>query len=922
MACPDIMDLERYVLHELDESARASAAEHLGKCAACAQQVAELDENLRLAPSLRRGAHVVAGCGAPAAEGASRPDVEDWFHHADAPPETVGPYRILRKVGEGGMGSVYEAQQENPRRTVALKMIRPGLVSGALLARFRHEAQVLGRLRHPGIAQIYEAGTHQPPRGAPQPYFAMELVHGLPLARYCEAKHLGVRARLELVARVCDAVEHAHQRGVIHRDLKPDNILVDDHGGAGEVQPKILDFGVARVVDPDAQHTTLHTSVGQIVGTVAYMSPEQAAADPAELDTRSDVYALGVICYELLSGRLPYKLNRTNVAESVRAIAHDEPTPLASIDRSLRGDVTTIVGKALEKEKARRYGAAAEMAADIRRHLKDEPITAHPPSTIYQIGKFARRNKGLVAGVALAFVVLVLGIVFTTAAMLRAQHARGLADASAARAGTEAAKQRAVNKFMQDMLAAANPRRLSAADRAAGRNVTVVEAIDQAARKVDAGALAAQPEIELAVRHTLGSTYIELAEHEKATRHIEAALTIARSLGELGRRDVVDNLNSLGIALRAQGKYADAEAAAREALAAARAISGYEAKDIATILNTLGMALGDLGKQAEAAPLLREALDLRTRALGPESAEVATTANNLALLLHQSGKAAEAEPLYRRALDVRRKLLGDHPDVAVSLHNLAALLRDQAKHDEAESLMRDAIAMRGRIQGEDHPDFAFALNSLASLLQARRRFDEAEPLYRRALDVQTRALGDAHPSVAITVNNIATLLRDRGQLAEAEPLFRRSLEIRRKALGERHPAVALVMGNLAGVIQLQGKAAEAEPLFREALAINVERLGADHVETAAQRMVLGNCLTALSRFEEAEGELLRAQNVFDARLPQGNRMTNVCMQYLATLYERWDKPAELAQWTARLSTTRPATQPTSQPTTNPIARRS
>jgi tetratricopeptide (TPR) repeat protein len=717
----------------------------------------------------------------------------------------------------------------------------------------------------------------------------MELVHGLPLAQYCESKKLGVRARLELLARVCDAVEHAHQRGVIHRDLKPDNILVDDHGaaagaGAGP-QPKILDFGVARVVDPDARHTTLHTSVGQIVGTVAYMSPEQAAADPAELDTRSDVYALGVICYELLSGRLPYKLNKSSVADSVRAIAHDDPTPLASIDRSLRGDVTTIVGKALEKEKARRYGSAAEMAADIRRHLRDEPITAHPPSTIYQIGKFARRNKGLVAGVALAFVALLLGVIFASVAMLRAQRARDLADVSATRARTEASKQAAVNAFMQDMLAAANPRKLSAADRSAGRKVTVVEAVDQAAKEVDAGALAAQPEIELAVRHTIGATYIELAEYDRAAHHLDAAIALARRLGEAGHKDVADNLNSKAILLRAQGKYADAEPLAREALAVARRIPDFDERNTAAILNTLGLALGDLGRHADAVPVLREALDIRTRVLGAEHAEVGTTTNNLALLLHQTGNLADAEPLYRRALDVRRKLLGEHPDTSVSLHNLAMLLRDQAKYDEAEALFRETIDMRRRVQGEDHPDFAGATNSLASLLQSRRRFDAAEPLYRQALRVQTRALGEAHPSVAVTINNIATLLRDQGKLSEAEPLFRRSLEIRRTALGEQHPSVALAIGNLAGVLQLQGKAAEAEPMFRQALAINVSRLGEEHVDTAVQRMMLGNCLTALGRFDEAERELLGAQRVIAARLPRDSRVSVVCVQYLTTLYD-------------------------------------
>ncbi len=902
MTCPDIIDLERYVLRELDDVTRTSLDTHVSACPECAQQVAELDENLRLAPALRR-------------DGGPRLDVR--WDGADEP-QQVGPFRILRKLGQGGMGSVYEAQQDNPSRVVALKMIRPGLVSHGVLARFRHEAQVLGRLRHPGIAQIYQAGTHRAHDDAPaQPYFAMELVHGPPLIEYAREKNLDLRGRLELVARVCDAVQHAHERGVIHRDLKPDNILVDESGPAGAPQPKVLDFGVARAVDPDGQQTTLHTSVGQIVGTVAYMSPEQAAADPSELDTRSDVYALGVICYELLCGRLPYKLNKASVAESVRAIVHDEPVPLSAVDRALRGDVTTIVAKALEKDKARRYASSAEMAADVRRFLSDEPITAHAPSAVYQLRKFARRNKGLVGGASLALVALVLGIVFTSIAMVRAQRDRALADASAARARTEAAKQSAVNAFMQDMLAAANPRRLSAADRAAGRDVSVLEALDQAAKKVDAGALGAQPEIELAVRHTVGATYVELAEYERAAHHLGAAIALARRAGDAGRTDLASNLNSMAILLRAQGKYADAEPLAREALAVARTVTDLDPRNTAAILNTLGLALKDAGKPAEAEPFLREALAVRARALGEEHQDVATTTNNLALLLHEAGRHAEAGPLYRRALDVRRKLLGDHPDTSVSMHNLAYFLRDQAKYDESEALFRETIALRARVQGEDHPDWASAVNSLASLLQSRRRFDEAEPLYRRALDVQQRALGEEHPAVAVTINNIATLLRDRGRLADAEPLFRRSLEIRRKALGQRHPSVALAMGNLAGIMQLRGNAAEAEPLLREAVAMNAQRLGEDHVDTAVQRMMLGNCLTALGRYDEAERELLGAQELFASRLPPRNRVSVVCVQYLTTLYEKWNKPAERAAWTARLPTTNP-TAPTTTPATQPV----
>jgi serine/threonine protein kinase len=305
-------------------------------------------------------------------------------------PTTIGRYRILRMLGEGGMGAVYEAEQESPQRTVALKVIRAGYANSEMLRRFENETQALGRLQHPGIAQIYDAGTAETPFGR-QPYFAMELVRGETLLRYCDEHKLNVPQRMELMAKICDAVQHAHQRGLIHRDLKPANILVDESG-----QPRVLDFGVARLTDSDAQ-ATRQTDVGQIIGTLAYMSPEQVLGDPADIDTRSDVYTLGVILYELLAGKAPYEIGR-QIHETVRTIREQEPSALRVIDRNFRGDIETIVGKALEKDKTRRYGSAADLAADIRRHLHDEPIVARPPTTTYQMQKFARRNKVLVTG--------------------------------------------------------------------------------------------------------------------------------------------------------------------------------------------------------------------------------------------------------------------------------------------------------------------------------------------------------------------------------------------------------------------------------------------------------------------------------------------------------------------------------------------
>ncbi|MHC4448127.1 MAG: serine/threonine protein kinase, partial [Planctomycetota bacterium] len=451
----------------------------------------------------------------------------------------IGRYEIRRVIASGGVGTVYEAVQDHPRRLVAIKVLSRSAASPNVLKRFQVEAEILGRLRHPNIAQIHDAGTFDEDEGT-RPYFAMELVRGEPMIVYADSKRLVTRERLELFVKVCDAVQYAHDSGVIHRDLKPDNILVDQFG-----EPKILDFGVARITGCDIQVTTLRTDIGLLIGTVPYMSPEQATGDPSELDTRSDVYSLGVVLYELMCGQLPYDLKGKNIPEAVRVIREDNPTPLSSINRTWRGDLGTIVNKALEKEKDRRYQHAAELAADIRHFLRDEPIIARPASTFYQLRKFARRNRALVTGATVAAVALVLGTIVSVW--------------KAAEAQSEATKALAVKEFLGGVIGATDFIE-------AGQSLTVVDVLDRAVLRIES-AFPDQPETQAEIRHLLGLSYASMSEFDRSLVELRAALNTRRhSLGP-AHPDTLESAHDLGRVLWQAKQLEEAEDILRDVVA-------------------------------------------------------------------------------------------------------------------------------------------------------------------------------------------------------------------------------------------------------------------------------------------------------------------------------------------------------------------
>lgn len=828
-------------------------------------------------------------------------------HH----PETIGPYRITGTLGEGGMGTVYEAQQDQPHRMVALKVIRHDFVSPELIRRFSRESEVLGRLQHPGIAQIYQAGTFEDAHG-PRPFFAMELVKGQPLTEYLRAQSLDVRHRLELFARICDAVHYAHQQGVIHRDLKPANIMVDAAG-----HPKILDFGVARLTDADVQ-ATRQTSIGEVIGTLQYMSPEQVNADPGDIDTRSDVYSLGVILYEVLSGRLPYDLARKLIYEAARIILIDDPARLSSIDRELAGDVEIIVAKALEKEKNRRYGSAEELASDLRRFLSDEPIVARPATAMYHLRKFARRNRALVGGLALAALALLAGTavslwqaVRATAAERIAESRRGeavaagslaerrraqadsalrLADsaradalrqqaaatASAQRATGEAAKAQAVNAFLQNMLASSDPAN------ARGKELSVREVLDQAAATVRAGDTKGQPEVRAGIETTIGRTYFGLGLYDKARPHLDSAYSIRRRVLGSTHLAVGESAHDLGELARASGDYVLAEARLTEALTIKRASLHPTDDQITQSLATLADVRYHRGSNAEAERLYRQALSLTRSRHGNAGMEVANRLRSLGNFLSYTDRPEAARPLLEESLAILRRLYGDtHPQV---VDGLIALSDAEERHREfaaAEGTLREALPIARTLYGREHPTIADILSRLGTALNDQRKLGESEPLLREALVMRVKLLGEQHPDVQLARVEVGRLLQAQQRYAEADTLFNQALRARRAVLGEASPAVAATLQDLGRSAKWQGDWDGVAQRNREALPIwRAAHIEDEEINSLAE---IGFALSQRGKNDEAEPMLADVLARRRARYGDGHALVGDTYEKLAVV---------------------------------------
>jgi len=713
-----------------------------------------------------------------------------WESFVQTTGTRIGRYRIEHLLAEGGMGQVYVARQDDPERRVALKLIRPGLISKDLSRRFEQEARILGLMHHPGIAQVHEAGTVQTDHG-PQSFFAMEYIEGRPITHHARDQALDIGARLSLFVQVCEAVHHAHQKGVIHRDLKPDNILVENSG-----RPRILDFGGARATDSDLRATTLQTGMGQLIGTVPYMSPEQVVGDPAELDTRSDVYALGVVCYELLAGRLPHEFGGTSIPEAARMILDEDAARLSSIDSAFRGDIDIIISKALEKNKQRRYQSAAQLAADVERYLSDQPIEARKASTFYQLRKFARRNRGLVAGIAAAFVLLVLGFATTTWQALRAT-------ANARQAEDRWAEAEEVTGFLEGVLSSIRPQDL-------GRDVLVQDVLDRASQTL-ANELSHRPKVAARLHEVIGRAYRELGLFAGASPHLASAREIRLSLFGERHPDTLRSLYHLALLDRAQGFYPKVADCFRRILEISRDVLGDADPFTIEILSHLARASLDTGDVEGAAAAIEEALEtgrrvfdeshavrvdsmetlarvrvyqenpaaaqelfercveLRCDSLGASHPDTLRAMNGLAVALSGQKLWPESEAIHRRIISLKEERMGpEHPQTLSSMYNLALHLKKQFRHEASEALFVDAI---GRARASSLPDCYWCLGTLLSvyghLLLTLERFEEAEEKLLEALEIMTGTIGPKHMETVQCVRWLATLYQTLGQPVKA-----------------------------------------------------------------------------------------------------------------------------------------------------------
>jgi non-specific serine/threonine protein kinase/serine/threonine-protein kinase len=809
---------------------------------------------------------------------------------AEAVGGRVGPYKLLQKLGEGGMGAVWVAEQEQPvKRRVALKVIKPGMDSAQVLRRFEAERQALALMDHTSIAKVFDAGST--PEG--RPYFVMELVKGEPITKYCDTVHLPIRERLGLFSQVCQAIQHAHQKGVIHRDVKPSNVLVCMQDG--KPVPKVIDFGVAKALHHKLTDRTLYTEVGAVVGTLEYMSPEQAELSALDIDTRADVYSLGALLYELLTGSTPLDKKRLRSAaftEMLRIIKEEEPprpstrltgskeslaglavlrrTEPARLTKEVRGELDWIVMKALEKDRTRRYQTANGLARDVECYLADEPVEACPPGAGYRLRKLLRKHRAAVGTAAALLALLVTGAAVSALQAVRATRAEALAVAAEAEARKQAkeaqdklALSAAVTAFLQnDLLGQAGSR--AQADRRfePDYNLTVKEALDRAAVAVG-NRFKDRPELEASIRQTMGDAYREVGDYERAIAQLQQAAAIRK--GKLGpdHPDLFTTLTSLALAFEAAGKTTEAIALLEQVHDAQAKKNGPDHPDTLVALGNLANAYRAAGRAAQAVALLKQVRDAQVRWFGPDHPSTLTTLGLLALAYRDVGDMTEAVALLQQVRVARARDLGPHhPDTLETFSNLAEALRIAGKTTEATALLEQVRDARVKDLGPDHPDTLLTLNHLAAAYWQAKKHDQSIPLLEQTLAVMRKKLGEQHPQTLRTQANLGVLYRDDGRLEEALPLLEQA---HRQA--NTHALLRWVGARLATVYVRTGRREQAAALVKENLEAARRWQPADSLPLATALADNGSALLELQAWADAEPVLRESLAVREKKQP-------------------------------------------------------
>ena len=904
--CLKTNEIEAFIAGGLSSESKSRFEVHIASCSACRTAVDACRRDGELARGIQQAYETIAASETNLATdvGPNKgPDITD----------SIPGYQILHEIHRGGQGVVYKAVQLATKRTVALKVLLHGPYASARQQhRFEREIDLVASLQHPNIVTVYDSGLAQG-----RHYFAMEYIHGLSLDAYLSKAKLSIDATLRLFQKICSAVNAAHQRGIIHRDLKPGNIRIDAKG-----EPHILDFGLAKAAGPDLKDGVPVTMSGEFMGTLAYASPEQTLGDPGLVDVRTDIYSLGVILFEMLTGDYPYQVVG-RMAEVLQNVAEAEPRRPSTIRRQINDEVETIVLQALAKEKERRYQTAEALARDVGHYLAGEPIDAKRDSTWYVLRKSLRRYY-LAAGVVAVFVLVLATSTIALTIMYRNQSC-ARQEAESARA-SEAEQRALAEKRTQEATVAKEVAQLREAEAIAAREETqqradeleiVTEFQQSMLSEIDAEAMgrALYDDLRSRVRDALtaegvlpeesGSTLASFDEALLRTNATDVALKLVdeqvldRAVrvieSDFADQPVVRAALQQAVAntYRDIGSYPSALPLQEAALRTRRTEFGDNHSDTLSSINSTGNLLERMGKFEEALPYYREALEGRRRTLGSNHPETLTSLNNMGNLFESMGKFEEAHVYFDEALEGRRRVLGNmHPDTLSSINNMGSLLKSEGKLAEAEPYFRQGLEGYRHVLGDEHPETLHAISNMGALLESQGKFVEAEPYYREALETKRRVLGDKHPDTLLSINNMGFLLHRQGKLAEAEPYYREGLEGLRRVLGNEHPNTLTTINNLGALLEGQGKLVEAEGYLREVLESLRRILGDEHPNTLRALNNVGGVLKEQGKFDEAEPYFQEAIEKCRRILGDQHPLTLSSISNMGALLESQGKYAE------------------------------